>query len=311
MDCQAFIDEQVAAIKETVGDGKAINALSGGVDSSVVTILGHKAIGDQLKTVFLDDGLMREDEPATVAATMKPFGIDVEIIDVADRFFSALKGIEDPEDKRKAFRDTFYKSLGDAVKASEAAFLLQGTIKADIIETQKGVKTQHNILDQIGIDPQAQYGFKVIEPVKELFKPGVRQVAAALGLPESVSQRMPFPGPGLATRCLGEVSPERIAIVRKAVEIVEEETADITAFQCFAVLLKDRATGLKPDGSREFGHIIVVRCVASEDAMTAEPIQLGWDVMQTCQQRICAEINEVSRVLYDLTPKPPATIEYI
>jgi len=276
-----------------------------------VTILGHRAVGTQLETVFLDDGLMREKEPESVAAVFKPLGIQVKIVDVRDRFFRALKGIEDPEEKRKAFRDTFYKCLGEAVKASAATFLLQGTIKADIIETQKGVKTQHNILEQIGIDPQAGFGFRVIEPLKELFKPDVRRVAAALGLPESVSQRMPFPGPGLATRCLGEVNPERIAIVRRAVKIVEEETAGIRAFQCFAALLKDRGTGLKPDGSRQFGHMIAVRCVESENAMTAEPVHLSWEVLRKIERRITAEIPEVSRVLYELTPKPPATIEYI
>jgi GMP synthase (glutamine-hydrolysing) len=311
MDVKQFIYEQVALIRETVGQGKAINALSGGVDSSVVTALGHNAIGDQLETVFLDDGLMREKEPETVAATFEPLGIRVRIVDLKDRFFSALKGIEDPEDKRKAFRDTFYTCFGEIVKQSGASFLLQGTIKADIIETQKGVKTQHNILEQIGIDPEAGYGFKVIEPLIDLFKPDVRQVATGLGLPEAVAQRMPFPGPGLATRCLGEANPERIEIVRKAVRIVEEETEDVTAFQCFAVLLKDRATGLKKDGSREFGHIIVVRCVESENAMTAEPVPLPWDVLRRLEQRIAGEIEEVSRVLYDLTPKPPATIEYI
>jgi len=173
------------------------------------------------------------------------------------------------------------------------------------------VKTQHNILEQIGIDPEAGYGFKVIEPLIELFKPDVRQVATGIGLPEAVAQRMPFPGPGLATRCLGEANRERIEIVRKAVRIVEEETEDIPAFQCFAVLLKDRATGLKKDGSREFGHIIVVRCVESENAMTAEPVPLPWDVLRKLEHRIAGEIEEVSRVLYDLTPKPPATIEYI
>jgi GMP synthase (glutamine-hydrolysing) len=311
MDVKQFIYEQTALIRENVGQGKAINALSGGVDSSVVTALGHKAIGDQLETVFLDDGLMREKEPETVAATFEPLGIRVRIVDLKDRFFSALKGIEDPEEKRKAFRDTFYTCFGEIVKESGASFLLQGTIKADIIETQKGVKTQHNILEQIGIDPEAGYGFKVIEPLIELFKPDVRRVATGLGLPEAVAQRMPFPGPGLATRCLGEANPERIEIVRKAVRIVEEETDHIPAFQCFAVLLKDRATGLKKDGSREFGHIIVVRCVESENAMTAEPVPLPWDVLRKLEHRIAGEIEEVSRVLYDLTPKPPATIEYI
>ena len=311
MDCQKFIDEQVAAIKSTIGNGRAINALSGGVDSSVVTLLGHKAVGDKLKTVFIDDGLMREDEPQAVVDMFKPFGVHVEVVEVADRFFAALKGIEDPEDKRKAFRDTFYTCLGEAVKASAAAYLLQGTIKADVIETQKGVKTQHNILDQIGIDPKAQYGFTVIEPVKELFKPGVREVATALGMPESISQRMPFPGPGLATRCIGEVTRERIAVVRTAVKIVEEETAHINAFQCFAALLNDRGTGVTPGGTREFGQMIAVRCVHSENALTAEPVELTWDALNTIRRRICAEIAGVSRVLYDLTPKPPATIEYI
>jgi GMP synthase (glutamine-hydrolysing) len=173
------------------------------------------------------------------------------------------------------------------------------------------VKTQHNILEQIGIDPQAGYGFKVIEPVRELFKPDVRKVAAALGMPPSISQRMPFPGPGLATRCLGEVTPERIAVVRQAVKIVEEETAGIKAFQCFAALLKDQATGVKSDGSRQFGHIIAVRCVESEDAMTAQPVHLSWEVLRKIESRITHEISGVSRVLYELTPKPPATIEYI
>ena len=311
MDCEKFINEQVAAIQQAIGDGCAINALSGGVDSSVVTALGHKAVGDQLRTIFIDDGLMREGEPQQVVDDFAALGIKVEIVDVKERFFAALEGIEDPEDKRRAFRDTFYKCLGEAVKASGATFMLQGTIKADIIETQRGVKTQHNILEQIGIDTEAGFGFKALEPVKELFKPGVREVAVAMGLPEHVAFRMPFPGPGLATRCVGEVTPERIAIVRTAVKIVEEETADAKAFQCFAVLLKDRATGLKADGSREFGHIIVVRCVHSEDAMTAEPVELPWDKLNTIQQRIAGEIEGVSRVLYDLTPKPPATIEYI
>ena len=311
MDVKQFIYEKVSMIRETVGSGKAINALSGGVDSSVVTALGHKALGDQLETVFLDDGLMRDKEPESVAATFEPLGVRVRIVDLKDRFFSALKGIEDPEEKRKAFRDTFYSSFGEIVKSSGASFLLQGTIKPDIIETTKGVKTQHNILEQIGIDPEAGYGFKVIEPLIDLFKPGVRQVATGLDLPEEIAQRMPFPGPGLATRCLGEVTPERIEIVRKAVKIVEEETKGIPAFQCFAALLKDRATGMKADGSREFGHMIVVRCVESEDAMTAEPVHLPWEVLRKLEKRIAGEIAEVSRVLYDLTPKPPATIEYI
>jgi len=311
MNTRAFIETQIAHIRRTVGEAKAITALSGGVDSSVVTVLGHKALGKKLETIFLDDGLMRHREPEEVAAAFKPFGIRVKVIRVQDRFFKALEGIEEPEEKRRAFRDTFYRCLGEAVRASGARFLLQGTIKADVIETKRGVKTQHNILEQIGIDPQKGYGFMVIEPLKELFKPEVRKVASVLGLPESISRRMPFPGPGLATRCLGEVTPERIAIVRKATRIVEQETRGIKAFQCLAVLMKDRATGVTPGGSRIYGHIIVVRCVASRDAMTAEPVELPWRVMRAIEKRVSAEIRGVCRVLYDLTPKPPATIEFI
>jgi len=234
----------------------------------------------------------------------------VHIIDRADDFFAALAGISDPEEKRMAFRDTFYKTLGAAVRDNGATFLLQGTIAADVIETQRGVKTQHNILEQIGLDP-GSYGLQMLEPLRELFKPEVRQVAAELGLPETICQRMPFPGPGLATRVVGEVTPERVATVRAATVIVEEELVELRPFQAFAVLLNDRATGLTDTKQREFGQIIVVRSVESEDAMTAVPTELSWNQLQRLQERICAEVPGVIKVLYDLTPKPPSTIEYI
>ena len=252
MDVKNFVDERIAEIKSTVGEGKAISALSGGVDSSACTVLAHRAIGNNLKSIFIDDGLMRENEPQDVQRIFGDLGITVDIVDARSEFFEALKGKDDPEEKRKAFRNTFYSVFGREVKKSEGRFLIQGTIKADIIETQGGIKTQHNILEQIGIDPEEGYGFKVIEPVKDLFKPQVREVAAEVGLPEEISQRMPFPGPGLATRIVGEVTEERVELLRKATVIVEDEIAGLKPFQAFAVLLSDKGTGIV-ENEREFG----------------------------------------------------------
>jgi GMP synthase (glutamine-hydrolysing) len=293
-----------------VGSDKVLVALSGGVDSSVVAVLGHRAVGEQLDCVFIDDGLMRKNEGPRVQGVFAQLGISVRILDAADRFFAALKGIADPEEKRKAFRDTFYRTLGDIVRDSGATWMLQGTIAADVIETQRGIKTQHNILEQIGIDPAAEYGLQILEPLRTLFKHEVREVARALGLPAEISERQPFPGPGLATRIIGEVTPQRVATVREAQAIVEEELAPLHPFQCMAVLFSDRATGLR-DGNRELGQIIAVRAVHSTDAMTATVVQVPWDVLTQLQERICAEVPGVVKVLYDLTPKPPSTIEYV
>lgn len=310
MDVLAFIDEQVKAIRQAVGSDTALVALSGGVDSSTVAVLGHRALGDRLDCLYIDDGLMRKNEGPMVQGAFANLGIKVRILDATERFFAALKGQVDAEAKRKAFRDTFYKTLGDAVSSSGAVWMLQGTIAADVIETQKGIKTQHNILEQIGIDPLSKYGLRILEPIRTLFKYQVREVARALGLPPEISERQPFPGPGLATRILGEVTPERVATVREAQAIVEEELAPFSPFQCLAVLFDDRATGIR-EGQRELGQIIAVRAVNSQDAMTASVVQLPWDVLVRLQQRICAEVPDVTKVLYDLTPKPPSTIEYI
>jgi len=310
MDTAQFISRQIEEIKKIVGSDKAISALSGGVDSSACTMLAARALGSRLKSIFIDDGLMRQDEPREVKQIFAKLGVKVEVVDAQREFFAALKGRLDPEDKRKAFRHIFYTVLGRQVKRSGARFLVQGTIKPDIIETKGGIKTQHNILEQIGIDPQKGFGFKVIEPVRELFKPGVREVARALGLPERISQRMPFPGPGLSCRVVGEVTPERVALVRKATRIVEEELAVLKPFQAFAVLMNDLGTGVSK-GKRKFGNIIIVRSVESRDAMTAEPSAASWDVLRNVTQRILKEIPEVTRVAYEVTPKPPATIEYI
>ena len=310
MDEIKSIEERIKEIKETVGSEKAISALSGGVDSSACTVLAHRAIGSNLKSVFIDDGLMREKEPEQVREIFRDLGIEVDIIDTQDEFFQALKGKIDPEEKRKAFRSIFYTILGREVLKSEAKFLVQGTIAADIIETKGGIKTQHNILEQIGIDPEKGFGFKVVEPVKDLFKPQVREVAKELGLPEMIYGRMPFPGPGLATRIVGEVTPERVSLVRKATQIVEEEIESLKPFQAFAVLLSDRGTGVE-EGKRKFGQIVIVRSVESKDALTAEPTQVPWEILMKISKRITGEIPDVVRVAYEITPKPPATIEYI
>ena len=310
MDLNNFVDEKITEIKSTVGDGLAISALSGGVDSSVCTVLAHRAIGDKLKSIFIDDGLMRENEPQDVQEIFGNLGIQVDIVDARSEFFEALRGKDDPEVKRKAFRNTFYSVFGREVKNSEARFLIQGTIKADILETQGGIKTQHNILEQIGIDPEEGYGFKVIEPVKDLFKPHVREVATEVGLPETISQRMPFPGPGLATRVVGEVTEERVDLLRKATVIVEDEIAILNPFQAFAVLLSDKGTGIV-ENERAFGDIIIIRSVESTNALTAQPTQVSWDILMKVTKRITTELPKVVRVAYELTPKPPATIEYV
>ncbi len=310
MDVKKFIEEKIQEIKETIGSEQAISALSGGVDSSVCTLLAYRAISSNVKAIFIDDGLMREKEAEEVSTIFSGLGLKVNIIDAQDEFFYALKGQSDPEEKRKAFRDIFYTVFGREVLRSKAKFLVQGTIAADIIETKGGVKTQHNILDQIGLDSEKGFGFKVVEPLKELFKHQVREVAKNLGLPERIYSRMPFPGPGLATRVVGETTPERVAKVRKATRIVEEEIESLKPFQAFAVLLCDKGTGVE-GGKRKFGDIVIVRSVESKDAMTAEPTQVPWEILSKIARRITSEIPEVVRVAYEITSKPPATIEYV
>jgi len=310
MDYEKFVEEITAGLQNEVGDGIAINALSGGVDSSVVTVLGHRALGEQLKTFFVDSALMREGEPERVKTIFGEMGIPVEIADARQQFLGALKGLDDPEDKRNAVTDTFYRKVfAQLVKDTGAKFLLHGTILTDIEETVAGIKRQHNILTQLGIDPEKAYGYKVIEPLKTLRKDGVRAVARILGLPPELSERIPFPGPALATRIVGEVTEERLATVRAATAIVEEELADCGAFQYMAVLLNDKATGIR-GGKREFGQIIVLRCIESVDAREATVTRLPWEKLEAISARI-TELPDINRCLYDLTPKPPATVEYV
>ncbi len=310
MNDRTFIADQIATLRREVGRGTAINALSGGVDSAVVTVLAHRALGRQLKTIFVDNALMREGEPQRVVKTFQDLGIPVELVDARRQFLRALKGLTDPEEKRQAITDTFYRGVfGKAVKRARATFLLHGTILTDIEETVAGIKRQHNILAQLGINPQQAYGYKVLEPLATLRKDGVRRVAALLGLPASVTRRIPFPGPALATRIVGEVTPARLDIVRQATAIVEAELRRTGAFQYLAVLLNDRATGIR-HGRREFGQIIVVRCIDSTDARQATVRELPWPTLRRLSRRITA-IPGVNRCVYDLTPKPPATVEYL
>ncbi len=311
LDTKKFIEEQAKAIRDAVGQGLAINALSGGVDSSAVTMIGHKALGDRLKTYFINNGLMREGEPESVVALFKKMGVHVELIDSRDEFFNALKGIKDPEEKREAITQTFYKKVfGRLVVQSGAKHLLQGTILTDVDETVAGIKRQHNVFEQLGIDPQQAFGYRILEPLVQLRKDGVRKVAEAAGLPESVYNRMPFPGPALSARVIGEATPERIALVRKATVITEEVLASTEAFQYMAILHEDRVTGMR-DGKRDFGLQIEIRCWDSLDARRAVPTRLEWETLENLSLRILAEVPNVVSVTYNIASKPPSTMEAV
>ena len=308
IDYKRFIEQKVSEIKKLAGIEKVVSALSGGVDSAAATVLAHKAVGKNLSVFFIDTGLMRLNEYENIVNSMKDYNIKLNLIDAKEEFFSALKGIVNPEEKRKAFRNTFYSAFGNILKQEKAKYLVQGTTKADVIETKAGVKTQHNVLEQIGINP-GLYGLKITEPLKSLYKDDVRNVAKELGLPKTIYERMPFPGPGLSVRVIGEATKEKIDIVRKATYIVEQELKDLRPFQAFAVLMNDKATGLR-NSNRNYGNIIIIRSVESKNAMTAEPTEIPFNILHGLGKRITNEIPSVVRVAYEVTSKPPATIEY-
>ena len=311
LNTREFITQKVKEISSVVERGKAVNALSGGVDSSAVTLLGHKALDRRLKTYFIDNGLMRKDEPQRIVSLFNELGVPVEIVKAQKQFFKALKGITDPEQKREAITQTFYKNVfGKLVKESNAKYLLQGTILTDVDETVAGIKRQHNVFAQLGIDPQKVFGYKIIEPLVELRKDGVRKVAQELGLPQSIYSRMPFPGPALSARVIGEATPERIEIVRAATAITEEELTSISAFQYMAILHQDRVTGIR-QGRRDFGLQIEIRCWDSVDARVARPTQLPFSTLEKLAQRITGEVPGVVSVTYNITSKPPSTIEAV
>ncbi|UCH63767.1 MAG: ExsB family transcriptional regulator [Fidelibacterota bacterium] len=311
LNAQHFIDEQVKEISDAVGDGTAINALSGGVDSSTVTMLGHRALGKRLRTVFIENGLMREGESKQVTDLFQKLGVTVEVVDAHEEFFSALKGITDPEEKREAITQTFYRDVfGHLVKESGAKHLLQGTILTDVDETVAGIKRQHNVFEQLGIDPENAFGYRIIEPLIQLRKDGVRKVGQALGLPPEVFERIPFPGPALSARVIGEVTPERIDTVRRATLIVERLLKDTGAFQYMAILHQDRVTGMR-EGERDYGQQIEVRCWDSVDARTATPTRLPFEILEQVAREIILEMPGIVSVTYNVTPKPPSTLEVV
>lgn len=306
-----FVAEKVKEIQEAVGNGTAINALSGGVDSSVVTMLGHKALGKKLRTVFIQNALMREGEAEAVAGVFKKLGVDVEIVDARKEFLSALKGVTDPEEKREAITQTFYKKVfGRIVRESQAKHLLQGTILTDIDETVAGIKRQHNVFAQLGIDPNEAFGYHILEPLIQLRKDGVRMTGKALGLPEEMFNRPPFPGPALAARIIGEVTEEKLEIVRKATSVVERLLKGTPAFQYMAILHDDRVTGMR-NGKRDFGRQIEIRCWDSVDARTASPTRLPWEMLEKLASSVLDSVPGVVSVTYNIATKPPSTIEAV
>ena len=300
---EKFISQSVAEIKTAAGNEKVVMALSGGVDSSVCAALGARAIGDNLIPIYIDTGLMRKGETDRIRTI---FGnIHLQIVDAGDEFIGALKGLTDPEAKRKAIGERFIRVFEREAKKQGAKCLLQGTIYPDRIESEGGIKSHHNV----GGMPLHMEFTKVIEPIRDLYKDEVREVAGALGLPKEIQHRMPFPGPGLAVRVIGEVTKEKVAVIREANAIVEDELVETyRPWQCFAALL-GLGTGVKGD-NRIHGWIVAIRAVNSRDGMTADPLDIPFEHLMRIGSRITADIPSVARVVYDVTAKPPATIEY-
>lgn len=388
-----FVKKQIEEIKRTIGDSRALIAVSGGVDSSTCAVLTHMAIGDNLVCVILDDAFMRLGEPEKVAEILSrpPLNLPIKIEHVQERFLRSLEGIRDAEEKRKAFRATFYEVLSEIAKREGCEYLVQGTILADIIETKGGVKTQHNVLEQIGISTREIYGFKVVEPLASLLKWQVREVARYLKIPPEISERQPFPGPGLSVRIVGRINVDKLMILKRATIIVEENLAAYKPSQYFAAIIdnefkpnpnikrikdiaidslkikpetisvrifRDKATGVI-EGTRKYGNIVAVKClsggevympplssllemqkaiidanpsitrvfylvsdievcrqysvviraVQTEDFLTARVADIPWGSLKETARQILKSCPEVSAVYYDVTPKPPATIE--
>lgn len=392
LDARAFVEQQVRQIRETLGKEKALIAVSGGVDSTVSGVLTHRAIGDNLLCVFIDDNFMRLGEPESVkkALSAPPLNLPVRVLDERTRFMQALSGLTDAEEKRKAFRETFYTTLAQAAEAEGCTHLVQGTIKADIVETAGGVKTQHNVLEQVGIDPKTRFGFEVIEPVASLYKHQVREVARYLGMPIESSERQPFPGPGLSIRVVGRITPQELEQLKTATKITEEALRPFSPDQYFAAIfsgqtsktpesllaetaralekdpsqvstryLSEKATGIvgesrvyglvaavgafdkgkntvemsfktlermrqqvmskQPEiarvlylleGANNEGSVIALRAIKTRDYLTAGVAEIPWAALRLASERIFQSCRRVAQVYYDVTPKPPATIEF-
>lgn len=394
-DPKEFVDKQVEEIKKAVGGNRALIAVSGGVDSTTSAVLIHRAIGENLLCVMLDDAFMRDGEPERIAQLLSqpPLNLPMNVLNVQQRFLSELKGLRDAEEKRKKFRETFYKTLSETAEKEGCQFLVQGTIQADIVETKGGIKTQHNVLAQIGISPTKRYGFQLIEPVVSLYKEQVRKVARYLGVPTEISERQPFPGPGLSVRIVGEIKVDKLEVLKKATAIAEEKFAEHGPSQYFAAIIdnletpqhpciahiqeaaarylnvptrhlsvkvfQDKATGVK-GGQRHYGeiaalkaqtedgrihqafirnlvmlqtkvitenpsftrilyavqekpqkqpYVISLRAVQTRDFLTAHVAEIPWTTLTETAEKILEACLNVSGVYYDVTPKPPATIE--
>jgi GMP synthase (glutamine-hydrolysing) len=392
---EKFVETQITEIRKAIGNERALVAVSGGVDSTTCAVLTRKAIGENLVCVILDDAFMREGEPEKVAEILskEPFKVPVKIVDVRERFLNAMKGLRDAEEKRKKFRETFYTVLSETAKKENCRVLVQGTIRADIVETVGGVKTQHNVLEQIGINPMEKFGFKVVEPLLTLYKEQVRMVARYLGLPPEVSERQPFPGPGLSVRVVGEIRWDKLDTLKKATSVVEKVLAEHKPSQYFAAIIdneeapaepstthvretaarllnvpsrnvhvkvfRDKATGVK-GGERRYGkivgikaetaegkayqtdikklvslqakitsenptitrvlyaveevpekkpYVVSIRAVQTKDFLTAQVSEIPWETLERTANEIFEKCPNVSAVYYDVTPKPPATIE--
>jgi len=394
-DPKNFVEQQTKAIKEVVGGERALIAVSGGVDSTTCAVLTHRAMGKNLLCVILDTAFMRKGEPEKVAHTLSqpPLNLPMKVVNAQERFLNEMKGLRDAEEKRKKFRETFYRVLSETAEKENCRFLVQGTIQADIIETKGGVKTQHNVLAQIGISPKELYGFQVIEPVVSLYKGEVRQVARYLKVPEDLSERQPFPGPGLSVRVVGEIRKDKLETLKKATAIAEEEFAKHSPSQYFAAIIdnlekapnhfvvhiqeaairflnvpkrhlhvkvfEDKATGVE-GGERRYGEIVAItaqtpegqvhqvpiknlvtlqtkiitenprftrilytikeasekqpyvvslRAIQTDDFLTADVSQIPWTTLSETAEKILETCPKVSSVCYDVTTKPPATIE--
>lgn len=339
-DSDSFIRLQITEITNVLNGSKAMIACSGGVDSTTCAVLTHKAIGGNLQCIFLDTGFMRRGEPEKVIETYRepPLNLPIKLVNVQKRFIDAISGKEDAEDKRKTFRELFYQVLSEQANVERCNFLVQGTIAADVIETKGGIKTQHNVLEQIGINPVERYGFKVIEPLVKLYKDEVRQVARKLMIPPNIAERQPFPGPGLSVRVVGSLNEEKLALLQKATEIIEKAFTDKEAQQYFAVILpyqevelpetqvlvnriveilslpqeninglflKSKATGIS-NNERVYGNIF---CITIRDVQ-GSLFQPNFDLLLGLQSTLTDELSTLSRVLYK-TSKEERSGEYI
>ncbi|MCL2011950.1 MAG: glutamine-hydrolyzing GMP synthase [Cystobacterineae bacterium] len=309
---QEVAKEAILAIHSQVGEGKVLCALSGGVDSTVTAVLVHKAIAERLQCIYVDTGLMREGETQAVAQMFARFNIPLEVVDARERFMKQLAGVTDPETKRKRIGAEFISVFEEAAaRFSDVAFLAQGTILSDVVESRPShggapVKSHHNV----GGLPE-RMKLKLVEPLKNLFKDEVRELGKHLGLEAAFVERQPFPGPGLAVRVLGEVTKSKLAVLRKADAIVQEEVAHLEhkPWQVFAVLLPVQSVGVVRE-RRTYCQTLALRAVESEDGMTAKPTHLPWSFLDCVSQRLLAEVEGINRVVLDISSKPPSTIEW-